>query len=83
MVICFIWKKQSSKALKETIEKKIIVYSNVHMLAMKQTNIKKIYKITELQGDHMFALIDQLQKRTWNDKVLRCSNACSERNDST
>lgn len=53
------------------------------MLALKQTNIKKIYKITELQGDHMFALIDQLQKRTWNDKVLRCSNACSERNDST
>lgn len=53
------------------------------MLAMKQTNIKKIYKITELQGDHMFALIDQLQNRTWNDKVLRCSNACSERNDST
>lgn len=59
------------------------MYSNVHMLAMKQTNIKKIYKITELQGDHMFALIEQLQKRTWNDKVLRCSNACSERNDST
>lgn len=79
MVICFLWKKQSSKILKETIEKKLRPRKTHQVIKCSHAGSE----INKCKEEILYYRVTRTTtKKTWIDKVLRFSNACSERNNS-